>query len=346
MRRVVKLVLGGGVAVVGVVGLAAVAGYAWISSASAARLAQTFTVHDVSIPVPFPLTDEEIDELRAQRLASLAEEGSDDLENTDVLAGVDLGALAMERAIARGKYLVDARYACSECHGENFGGGTMVDDPVVGRLLGPNLTGGEGSVVKNYTISDWDRIVRHGVKPNGRPAVMPSMDFFAMSDEELSDIVAYIQSHPAVDHEVPPVTLGPLFMGLLALDQVPLSAATHPGHDREHVARPPSFDDTIAYGGHVAQVCTGCHRSDFTGGKVAGGPPDWPPASNLTPHEAGLAGWTEAEFADVLRTGKRRDGTALREPMNELAAMATKMEDRDIHAMFAFLQSLPPKEGE
>ena len=68
----------------------------------------------------------------------------------------------------------------------------MIDDPAIGRVRGPNLRPARGIARASYTMADWDRIVRHGVKPDGKPAIMPSDDFFKMSDAELSDIVAYV----------------------------------------------------------------------------------------------------------------------------------------------------------
>ena len=37
----------------------------------------------------------------------------------------------------------------------------------LGRFLGPNLTTGQGSRTLDYEPADWDRIVRHGVLPDG-----------------------------------------------------------------------------------------------------------------------------------------------------------------------------------
>ena len=51
------------------------------------------------------------------------------------------------------RHLVEARYGCGECHGRNFGGGVMIDNPAIGRLLGPNLTTGKGSVTSGFRIS-------------------------------------------------------------------------------------------------------------------------------------------------------------------------------------------------
>ncbi|MCA9579579.1 MAG: cytochrome c, partial [Myxococcales bacterium] len=238
MKRVVK---GVGVATL-VLALAMVGFYGWATLTVRASLSRTLTAHEVDIPVPFPLTEEELAALREERRAALAAEApeadtSDDADgegpapdagpqaaagsdaegaeapqpagdvaplappvDVDLLAGVDLEALALERAIARGEHLVRARYACGECHGQDFSGGVMVDDPAMGSLLGPNLT--PAGPTHEFTMTDWDHIVRHGILADGRPAVMPSEDFVRMSDRELSDIVAYLRAQPAVSNEV------------------------------------------------------------------------------------------------------------------------------------------------
>jgi len=191
----------------------------------------------------------------------------------------------------------------------------MMDDPLVGRFPAPNITAGRGGMTGNFTPSDWDRIVRHGIRHDGLPAVMPSMDFQYVSDEELSDIVSYIRSLPAVDTSVAPRHFGPLGRILLATGALHLAVDDISDHMADHSTRPPPADTTAAFGEHLAGVCKGCHGPDLSGGPIPGGDPGWPPAMNLTPHEDGLAGWTYDEFATVLRTGKKPDGTDLRAPM-------------------------------
>ena len=173
-----------------IVVLAGVGIYVWASTISSRMLARTFEVHAVGFPVPFPSSEEERVELG--------------------LTAEEAELLDMERAVERGKHLVESRYACVECHGTDFSGGVMIDAAPIGRLLGPNSTSGRGSRAEGFGPSDWDRIVRHGVRTDGRPAAMPAGDFQLMSDQELSDIIAYLSTQPAVDIEVPEVTLGPL----------------------------------------------------------------------------------------------------------------------------------------
>lgn len=331
-----------------VLGLGAFYGYA--KRAVAENLERKISLHTVDAPIPYPLSPAEIEALRAERTPAPAEgtpaegapaEGAAGEAAPDPLAGVDLAAIALERARARGKHMVDSRYVCIECHGKNLGGGTMVDDPALGRLLGPNLTSGKGSRTQGYTFADWDRIVRHGVKRDGRPAMMPSEDFVSMSDRELSDIIAYIQSFPPVDNEVPAVELGPLGVVLAATGKLPLSVDMIHRHDAAHAAEAPAEENTPEFGAHLAGVCTGCHGPKLAGGPIAAGPPDWPPAANLTPHASGLAGWTFEQFDQAMRTAKRPDGTALKMPMDMVVSYTKNMKPVEMEALWSYLQKLP-----
>jgi cytochrome c5 len=211
------------------------------------------------------------------------------------------------------------------------------------ELFGPNLTGGAGSRVATFKASDWDRSVRHGVRPDGTPAVMPSIDFFAMSDRELSDLVSFIRSHPKVDRTMAPLSFGPLLNVLMATDKFRISAEVHPDHAAAHVVEAPPESDVLAFGGHLAQTCAGCHNHEFTGGPIVGGPPEWAPAANLTPAPDGLAGWTFEAFETVLRTGVKRDGQHVKLPMTLMLEPGKAMREEEIKAMWAFFQSLPPK---
>ncbi len=243
-------------------------------------------------------------------------------------------------AIARGRHLVEARYGCSACHGATLAGGVMIDDPAIGRVLGPNLTPGKGGRVSNYGMVDWDRIVRHGIKPDGTAALMPSEDFFKMSDAELSDIVAYLRSLPAVDAVVPPPGLGPVGKVLVALGKFPISAERAP--NAPHLAQPPAAGDTEEFGAHLAAVCTTCHRQNLGGGAMAFGPPEWPVAANLTAHESGLRSWSYEDFDRALTQGVSKDGRKLREPMSAVIAGTRAMSSTERRAIWTYLRSLKP----
>ena len=162
-----------------------------------------------------------------------------------------------------------------------------------------------------------------------------------MSDQELSDIVSYIRSKPPVNKEVAPVMLGPVGKVLVATGQLTLSADQHPTkHVIEHAKFPPAAVADASFGKHLAQTCSGCHRDNFAGGPILGGPPDWPPARNLTP--TGLVGYSYEDFKRVLLEGKRKDGTALLEPMASMPKFAKNMTDVEMQALWAYIKDLPP----
>src|SRR5215207_4308284 len=106
-----------------------------------------WTTHHVAFPVPFPLSAVELAGLRAERLTAGA-------PAADPMAGVDLQAAALARAIARGEHLVRTRVGCDGCHGPDMGGKVLIDQALVGYWAAPNLTGGAGSVTRGYMASD------------------------------------------------------------------------------------------------------------------------------------------------------------------------------------------------
>lgn len=333
MKKLLKVLAGLVVAVV----VFFAGGYVWASSASDARLGKTYETHRVDFPIPFPLTDAERAAVLEEKKKALPPDAPPD---TDVSVGLDWDALAKERAIARGKHLLESRYGCQECHGKDFGGGVMIDAPVLGVFLGKNLTSGKGSVVLDYQAADWDRLVRHGVRRDGHPTTMPATDFFEMTDQELSDIVTTIRSMPPVDKTVPDIKVGPLGYVLMANGTIVVPAEILSDHQKAHPVAPPD-ETSLAFGKLLAQPCVGCHRTDFSGGPVRGGDPAWPPARNISPHAEGIAGWTEEEFMKVLLTGTRRDGTPLKPPMSLMGPYASQMTKAEQHALFSYLQSVP-----
>jgi cytochrome c553 len=296
--------------------------YVWAGIATNRLRAQTFATHSVDFPIPFPVDPTD---------PAATEQTGDALKQ-----------LAQQRAVERGKHLVAARYTCTACHGQNFGGGVMVDAFPIGHLLAPNLTLGTGSRTADFQPRDWDRIVRHGVLRDGHPAVMPSEDFQHMSDQELSDIVSYIRSLPPVDNTVPASTFGPLGKVLVATGKLKFSATVIPDHMAAHPVSPPAASASAEFGKHLANVCTGCHGADLSGGPIAGGDPSWPPARNLTPDATGLKGWTYDQFVTALAKSQRPDGTPLRPPMTLMAPYAQNMTDTERQGLWAYIQSVPP----
>jgi len=327
MRRLLKLV--GWLLVIVVV--VAVGGVGAARLIAGQRYNRQWTTHEASFPIPFPLSATELEALRTERLAAGA-------PAADPLAGVDFAAAAQARAVARGEYLVKTRVSCNGCHAPDLGGRVIIDQTLVGYWASPNLTGGAGGVTRSFSAADWDRAVRHGVRHTGQSSSMPSTEFVNLSDHELSDIVSYIRAQPPVDRVAKPVGIGPLFSFVVAFQGTALPAFAI-DHQRPHPIEPPVEAASVELGAHIVQVCRGCHGDQLSGGTVTGDP-NMPVVANLTPHETGLQGWTEADFIRALREGKRKDGTEI------LSAMPWKaygqMKDVELKALWAYLQTLPP----
>jgi mono/diheme cytochrome c family protein len=336
MKRILRVLA----VLLAVVVVAAAGAFAYASMQTNARLARTWPdVKGTEVPVPWPLTEAEVAAIREAKQAEAPPHDAATAEApADPMAGVDLEAIAMEQAVERGKYLMTTRLGCLECHGHDLAGNLVADAQPVWTWYAPNIT--RGGLTKDFTTADWDLAIRHGVLPGGRTSTMPAGDYVGLSDRELSDLIAYAKSLPASDKVQPATVIGPLGKILIGFGVMPIDTETI-DHTKPHLAVPPEAGVTVEYGAHLASACVGCHRTTYNGGKIAQGPPDWPPARNLTPGGE-LAKWTEDDFLKALRTGVRPNGEPLKSPMVESTATIGKMSDVELKAMFAFFKSLPP----
>lgn len=244
-------------------------------------------------------------------------------------------------SIAEGERLVAIR-ACTDCHGADFSGGVFLDDAALGTVYAENLTGGENSPTRDYTPADWERAIRHGVNREGKPLwIMPSTDYYRITNRDLEKMIAYLESLPAVDQSepYPDVELGPLGTALVASGQLAFAAELI-----DHTV--PAQADIKAevsaeYGEYLAMTCTGCHRPDFTGGPLPGAGPDDVPAANLTP-AGDLGNWTQEDFINTLRTGVTPEGKTL-DPQVMPWPITHRMSDDELAAVWLFLSSLEAK---
>ncbi len=252
---------------------------------------------------------------------------------------VDLADVALKtEAVARGKYLYEAR-GCIECHGANGAGKTVIDDPNGLFVRGANLTPGKGGAVGSYTERDWVLAIRHGVKPDGRPAfIMPSQDYNRLTDGDLADLVAYIRTLPPVDGAGTEIRL-PLIVKLVHGAGILKDAAEQIDH-RLPPSTPVPVAATVEHGRYVAQTCIGCHGAKLEGGPIVGAPPHWPPAANLNGDQAGAMAryQTVEQFKTMMRTGQRPDGSKVNSAMPFEALKLTN--DTDIEAMYKYFKSL------
>jgi cytochrome c553 len=240
-------------------------------------------------------------------------------------------------ALARGEYLYASR-GCADCHAKDGGGRVFVDAPDGLYLRGPNIS--VAGATQGYRPQDWDRLLRHGVKPDGRAArIMPAEDTARLTDADLGALAAYVAS-------LPPAAGGGAELRLpLPVRVLYGFGAIPPAVEKiDHLlppAQPVAEGVTPEHGAYVAAMCTGCHGANFAGGRIPGAPPDWPAASNLTPGNAGvLARYPSADaFVAMLRSGQRPDGSRIKVmPFEALGAL----NDTDARAVYSFLKTLAP----
>lgn len=247
---------------------------------------------------------------------------------------------AFEPSLERGEYLFRTR-GCSECHGSKGEGRVAMEDPGSGFYVHtPNITRGGSGAAATYSNTDWVALLRHGLKPSRQPVlIMPSEDYAQMADEDVAALVTYIRSMPASPERKAELRF-PLLLKALYAFGISTDAAEKINHTQRAPVRVP--EDSRSHGAYVAKTCAGCHGEGLSGGKIPGAPPAWPAAANLTPAtDAAINRYASAEqFRQMMRSGKRADGTAIAVmPFESLRAMS----DAELDAVFGFLKSLQPK---
>lgn len=244
-------------------------------------------------------------------------------------------------SIEHGRHLTE--FLCAECHGDDLSGiPDWVSIPNLATISTTNITSGQGSVTANFSDEDWVRVLRHGVKPDGRSVfVMPSETFQYLSDEDLGDILAYIKTVPPVDTDENVQSrefsfLGHVVYGAGAFGNLIIASKI------DHNNPPTSFPEpgvTIEYGEYLINIngCYSCHGTQFAGAT----PPDPESilAPNLTPG-GDIGSWTETQFIEAMRTGLVPSGRRLI-PNFMPWQYKGKMTDDELKAIFLYLQSLP-----
>jgi mono/diheme cytochrome c family protein len=236
--------------------------------------------------------------------------------------------------IALGKKIVGVR-VCADCHGDDFGGKVLHEDPMIGRVSSRNLTKGKGGLPEDYSEADWVMALKHGLDRNRKPLLfMPSNEFAHMSEKDIAAVIAFMSTLPKVDREDLPVKPGPLAYVLGEFDIIPLIPAGKTDHNvpfAKHVE--PGVN--VEYGKYLAVVCTNCHGPELKGG----GPlvPGGSPVPDLTPTGA-ASKWTHEEFITTLHTGVRPNGRALNQDMPW--KMTLTFSKDDLTAIHLYAQSL------
>jgi hypothetical protein len=262
--------------------------------------------------------------------------------------------------VAKGRYIAYAAAACAYCHiprqqwaaldkAELPLSGNHVFPLPFGQLISPNITPDMETGIGKRTDGELARIMRYGVRADGR-AAFPFMSFHDMSDEDLTAVISFLRSQPAVRQDVPAHRLSLLGKALMAFAIQPTGPTTTPP------ATSP-VAPSVERGEYLAtriSSCVECHtdrdprNGDFVGPKFGGGqkmdlaadstrvavPPNLTPDPKTSP--VGL--WSEDVFVGRFRMGETLAGT----PM-PWGAYARLTED-DLRSIYRYLRTLPPYE--
>jgi cytochrome c553 len=233
---------------------------------------------------------------------------------------VDVDVPADSLSIAEGRRLAQIRGCSGGCHGSEIEGSVFLHDPLLGWFVAPNLTGS----VRRYSNPELVRIIRRGVRPDGRSVVvMPSEQFSALSDRDLGKILAYLRSVPPTTGPGPEVHLGPMARLGVALGKYQTAAELVRQADSLASASR-SAQDSTALGAYLARsACTECHGLDLRG--------------KMGPDLAIAAAYDAEGFTRLLRTGKAAGNRELKVMSQVARRRFSHFTDEEIRALRAYL---------
>lgn len=224
-------------------------------------------------------------------------------------------------SIAEGKRLAQLRGCSGGCHGTVTEGHVFGDDFMMGHLVAPNLT----IAVREYSDAELARIIRRGVRPNGRSVIaMPSGMFSQLNDEDLGRIIAYLRSVPPATGHARRFAPGPAGRLRFASGQSALVTASVRRADALSDSFPRAGDPN-ARGAYLARtVCTECHGLNLAG-------------RNGRPDLRIAAGYTPEQFSHLMRTGKALANRELKMMSPTARSRFSHFTDDEVQALYGYL---------
>lgn len=224
---------------------------------------------------------------------------------------------------------------CFGCHGERLQGHDWSKEwKGSGRVIAPNLA----RYAREESAATIEAAVRHGIGRDGRALwSMPAYNFVHLTDDDLVALIAYLRAHPVFDVPLPKPA-----HALEVRWDVAFGGGTHMA---EWVAAtPPLITDSARDGAQVVRgeylamtACNECHGLDVRGALFDG---------DSVPDLAIGAGYSDAEFRTLLRTGVARDGRT------DLGLMSNVAQSRFVHLsegqvadLQAFIRTLPARQA-
>jgi mono/diheme cytochrome c family protein len=238
--------------------------------------------------------------------------------------------------VALGKRIFTVRAGCVDCHGEGGAGVKVMENGAMGSIFGSNIT--------PFRLSSWSDeeiagAIRYGIHREGRSLrFMPAFDFVTLSKSDIAAVIAYLRTLKPVNQASHVNTYGPMARILAAWGKMPVMFPAFAIDQAQGFAAKPEEKLGREFGQYLAGSCVGCHGSNYEGGKIPGGDPAWPAASNIR-LGARPDVWTESKFKAIILTGKSAlTGEPIRAPMP--VHLLKQLDDTEISSLWIFLSGL------
>ena len=228
-------------------------------------------------------------------------------------------------SIDEGRRLAIIRGCVGGCHGRQVEGVVMFDEPMIGRVVAPNLT----AAVRKYSDSELVGIIKYGVRPGGRSMmVMPAEAFVLLTDEDLGRIIAFLKSLPAVDGPGPSVSMGPLGRIGIAVGQFKTVAQLI----AETVPPPDATSEQATQGRYLARTtCAQCHGTSLRGDSN----PDF-----TSPGLQVVAAYSPEAFTQLMRTGEALGGRKLATMTPWARQHLSYFTNSEIDSLYSYLHTM------
>lgn len=262
---------------------------------------------------------------------------------------------ATSKPETKGEYLARAG-DCVACHsvkdGKAFAGGLKMGTPL-GNIYSTNITPDKETGIGLYTLEDFDKALRRGIAKDGHrlyPA-MPYPSYAKLTDEDVRALYDFFMK------EVPPAREAnkPSEIPKLLRWRGPLAIWDAMFTGKEGFTAYPKQDAQWNRGAYLVQGlghCGACHTprgwafqekalDDSGKAFLAGAELDGWYAASLRQNKAtGLGGWSVAEIAEFLKTGKNAHGSAYGSMLDVVNNSTPYLSDEDLQAIAAYLKSL------
>ncbi len=235
-------------------------------------------------------------------------------------------------SIAEGKRLARIKGCFDGCHGKGAEGGPFAQFGISTRLPAPNLT----KAIDKYSMEEFEKIVRHGIRPDGTGVIaMPSDMFYNLSNEDLGKIMAFLKSLPEKEGpDLPDRNIGPLARTMMVINDLPLFKAEEIDHQAPRIEADPEVNP-VKYGKYLAvTTCTECHGMNLMGN------------GDQTPALTVVSGYTNEDLKHLFKTGEALGGRELELMSSVSRSRFSHFTDEEVEAIHAYLSTMGNSSGE